>query len=221
VKESLEEETANQTEKQPEAIILRKPSTNTMLAKAEVKKKLLAAKTPTEPEVKPETPQPNLSVDVEDFTITALADTRKLKIQFKVKNTSPNSQRVSGHSIVVLRGDTLESQRWLAIPSVTLVNGKPTGKQRGHGFAINYFRTMRFTTWVPPTPDQFKTATVFVFTRTGELLLEKNFPFEMPTVNTEASGQPSMDGVLRTLKGAATQETPLNQETGSPEDRHQ
>ncbi|UCE54239.1 MAG: hypothetical protein JSV31_02000 [Desulfobacterales bacterium] len=207
VKESLEERTEKQPQKPPEPLILKKSPEDAGPAEAEVKKKILAVETPTEPKVESEPPKPNLSVDVADFNITPQADTKNLKIQFKVKNTSPNSQRVSGHTMVVLKGDTLQPKKWLAVPQMPLVDGKPTGKQRGHGFAINYFRTMRFTTGVPPSPDQFKTATVYVFTRTGDLLLEKNFPLDISTASAEAPAQPSMDNVLHTPKGSAAQET--------------
>ena len=207
VKESLRETNQGEPQKPPEPGNLKKSSEDKHPAEAEVKRKILAAQAPTQPIVEPEPPKSNLTVDVADFNIAPQADTKDLKIQFKVKNTSPNSQRVSGHAMVVLKGETLKPKKWRAVPQMPLVNGKPTGEQRGHGFAINYFRTMRFTTDVPPSPDQFNTATVYVFARSGELLLEKNFPLEIPTESAEASGQPSMDNGLRNLQGDTTPET--------------
>jgi hypothetical protein len=61
-----------------------------------------------------------------------------------------------------------------------LVDGRPTGKQRGHSFGINYFKTMRLSTRAPKSPEKFETATVFVFTRQGDLLLEKQYPVKLP-----------------------------------------
>ena len=226
VKESLGEKNQKQPQKPPESGSLEKSSEDKRPAEAEVKRKILAAQAPIKAKVEPEPPNPNLSVDVADFNITPQVDTKNLKIQFKVKNTSPNSQRVSGHAMVVLKGETLQPKKWRAVPRMPLVDGKPTGVQRGHGFAINYFRTMRFTTDVPPSPDQFNTATVYVFTRSGELLLEKNFPLEIPTESVESSSlpsmenvslapesstaqepSPSMDNVLRSLRGSTAQES--------------
>ena len=75
-----------------------------------------------------------LSVAIEDFKTLNHTGDNRLKVLFKIKNTSPNSQRVSGHVIVVLKG---EQTGWLPIPWMTLVEGRPTGKQRGHTFGIN------------------------------------------------------------------------------------
>jgi hypothetical protein len=118
-----------------------------------------------------------LSVTVEDFQISNRYDDNRFKVMFKVKNTSPNSQRVSGYVIVVIKGDNTD---WLPIPWVPLVDGRPTGKRRGQVFGINYFKTMRLSAQAPKNPEKFQTATVFVYTREGELLLEKQYPVKLP-----------------------------------------
>lgn len=118
-----------------------------------------------------------LSVAVENFQISNQSNENRLKVWFKIKNTSPNSRKVSGHIIVVLKGDQTS---WLPIPWMPLVDGKPTGKRRGHSFGINYFKTMRLSTRTPKSPEKFETATVFVFTRQGKLLLEKQYPVKLP-----------------------------------------
>jgi hypothetical protein len=107
-----------------------------------------------------------------------------------------------------------------------LVDGKPTGKRRGHGFAINYFRTMRFTTNVPSSPDQYTSATVYVFAGNGELLLEKNFACEIPTANAATAGrsstdsdQPSQGNVLRDFKNATARESPQIPQTPQNENQ--
>jgi len=117
-----------------------------------------------------------LSVAVENFQILNHTDDNQLKVLFKIKNTSPNSQRVSGHVIVVLKG---EQTGWLPIPWMPLVDGRPTGEQRGHSFGINYFKTMRLSAPSPKHPEKFQTASVYVFTRKGKLLLEQGYPVEL------------------------------------------
>ena len=117
-----------------------------------------------------------LSVAIENFKILNHAGDQRLKVLFKIKNTSPNSQKVSGHTIVVLKG---EQTNWLPIPWIPLVDGRPSGKQRGHTFGINYFKTMRLSTRSPKFPEKFETASVYVFTRKGELLLEKGYPVKL------------------------------------------
>ena len=152
-----------------------------------------AANPPAKPETEAETQATNLSVRVENFNILKESDPGKIKIQFKIKNTSPDSQRVAGHAIVVLKGDNLQPKMWLSVPPMGLVGGKPTGKQRGHGFSINYFRTMRFTSNAPQSPDQFNKAAVYVYTRQGQLLLEQEFPVKIPVIKAKVS-QPSSAG---------------------------
>jgi len=130
-----------------------------------------------EPETNNAPSDSELSVAIENFQISNRSSDNRLKVQFKIKNTSPNSQRVSGHAIVVLKG---EQTNWLPIPWTSLVVGRPTGKPRGHTFGINYFKTMRLSTRSPKFPEKFQTATVYVFTHKGGLLLEKGYPVKLP-----------------------------------------
>lgn len=125
------------------------------------------------------TSESGLSVALEDFKLSPRVDENLLRFQFKIKNTSPNAQRVSGHAIVVLKGEHLRQNKWLSIPAVSLSDGKPTGRQRGYTFGINYFKTMRFKTNLPKSIAIYQTATVFIFTRKGDLLLEQDFPVNL------------------------------------------
>ena len=153
--------------------------------------KHIAAKQGASPAPKQIKPEPNstptdsgLSVAIENFQISNRSEDNRLRVQFKIKNTSPNSRRVSGHTIVVLKGD---HTNWLPIPWMPLVDGRPTGLQRGHSFGINYFKTMRLTTQSPEFPEKYQTAAVYVFTRSGELLLEKGFPVKLPPSKPKAA----------------------------------
>ncbi len=125
-------------------------------------------------------PASGLSVAIDNFKVSPKADENLLSVQFKIKNTSPNSQRVAGHAIVVLKGEQLQQDQWLTIPGMSLSDGKPTGRQRGYAFGINYFKTMRFKTNLPKSPEIYQSATVFIFTRKGDLLLEQDFPVKLP-----------------------------------------
>ena len=214
--------TVNRGEKPRKAVDLKKFSDDIKSVDADVTTKKSAVKAPAKAIVASQPLTSNLSVDVDNFNIISMADPTKLKIQFKVKNTSPNSQRVAGHSIVVLNGDPRKPSKWLSIPQMKLVNGKPTGKRRGHAFAINYFRTMRFTANVPPSPDQYKSATVYVFSGNGELLLEKNFPCGIPTASAAVtvrtspdSDQPSQGNILRDFNNTAVRESSQTPPTGN------
>ena len=117
-----------------------------------------------------------LSVTIENFKFFLKSGSNRLRVQFKLKNTSPYSQHVSGHAVVVLKGDEIQQHQWVSIPKISLVEGKPTGKQHGHAFGISNYKIMRFTANKAHSPDKFQTASVYVFTKTGELLLEQDFP---------------------------------------------
>ena len=118
--------------------------------------------------------EPSLTVGLEDFIVFYEPDMNTLQVQYKVTNTGPKDSPVSGKTVVVLKNTDDEQNKWLALPSVPLVSGKPTG-QWGRSFSIFNFRTMRFKVNDQQGPDQFNTATVFVFSQTGDLLLEKDF----------------------------------------------
>jgi hypothetical protein len=123
-----------------------------------------------------------LSVNVENFRVTPKRDENLLRVQFKIKNTTPNSQRVSGHTIVVFKSDPSKPKQWLTIPSMALANGKPSGQRQGYPFGINNFKTMRLKTNLPRSPEIYQIATVYVFTKKGDLLLEKDFPVNLPAI---------------------------------------
>ena len=149
----------------------------------------------------------NLSVAIENFKATIGSNSNTLRVQFKIKNTSPNSQHVSGHAIVVLKGDQIQPNTWLPIPGMRLIEGKPSGKKRGYAFGINYFKTMRFTTRAPKSREKYEAAAVYVFTRDGRLLLEQEFPVKLPQIQPTVSRSPSSDDLINALKDTAQDNT--------------
>lgn len=118
--------------------------------------------------------EPVFKVDVDDFIVFHEPDINMLRVEYKVRNIGSKEQPVSGKTVVVLKNTDEAQSKWLPLPSVPLVSGKPTG-QWGRSFSIFNFRTMRFKVNDQPGPDQFNTATVFVYSLTGDLLLEKDF----------------------------------------------
>jgi hypothetical protein len=168
-------------------------------------------------------PVPELSVDIENFKVIPKKDENLLRVQFKIKNTTPKSQRVSGHTIVVLKSDSSGRDRWLTIPTMALSNGKPTGRQRGYSFGINNFKTMRLKTNLPKSPEIYRNATVYVFTKQGDLLLEKNFPVNLPATQINqpvvpATPKPSASATAPAAKppGTASSAQPAPSGTTMP-----
>ncbi len=120
------------------------------------------------------------AVSAENFEIFYNKSRKILEVKFDLKNTDPNESRASGQVFVVLKSEQLNPNRWLTLPETELISGKPSGKEPGEAFNISRFKTVRLEAKGQPAPSRFDAATVFVFSETGELLLEKDFP-----VNTE------------------------------------
>jgi len=116
---------------------------------------------------------------MEDFSILFEPDTNVLNVQFKITTTSQNNQLVSGYAFIILKQNKDDQSSWLTFPSTSLVSGKPAKFKKGQYFSILRFKTIKFKAQNEADPKRFKTATVFVFARTGELLLEKSFPVEI------------------------------------------
>jgi outer membrane biosynthesis protein TonB len=134
--------------------------------------------------------EPVISVAVENFQVLRESGNKNLNAQFKIKNTSTAPQRVDGRIVVVLKGDGLQVNQWLVMPAVGLAGDKPSGK-RGKSFSIQRFRTMNFTSIAPNYSDQFQSAAVYVFSKSGELLLEQEFSVELPPVTVSPAVTPS------------------------------
>ncbi len=58
-------------------------------------------------------PGSGLSVAIENFKLSVKSGNNSLRVQFKLKNTSPYSQHVSGHAIVVLKGEEIQPNQWV------------------------------------------------------------------------------------------------------------
>ncbi|HUV51408.1 MAG TPA: hypothetical protein VMW78_10380 [Anaerolineae bacterium] len=114
-----------------------------------------------------------------DFSILFEPDTDVLNVQFKIINASQNDPPVSGHAFVILKQNKDDQSTWLTFPSVSLVSGKPANFKKGQYFSILRFKIIKFKAQNESDPKRFKTATVFVFATTGELLIEKSFPVEI------------------------------------------
>lgn len=104
---------------------------------------------------------------------------RILLARFRVNNTGPRSSPVAGRCVVVLKDGSKESGKWLAMPEVTLVNGKPDGV-RGQAFRISRFRDMEIKAMGQKDPSSFKRATVYVFDASGATMVEKDFSIDIP-----------------------------------------
>ena len=118
-------------------------------------------------------------VAAENFMASYESDSKMLKVQFNIVNTSPDSQPVSGHAFVLLKPDDVQQKKWTVLPSVALISGKPSLIKRGQAFLIARFRNVKFKAQGQTDPNLFKKATVVIYSTDGDLLLEKDFPVKI------------------------------------------
>jgi len=123
--------------------------------------------------VQPENP---FSVSADDLIVFHQPDLNTLRVQYMLRNSGSKAHAVAGRSVVILKnkGDN-DQKKWLVLPQVPLVSGKPTGK-KGRHFSIFNLKTMKFRANDQTGPGQFNTATVYIYSSTGKLILEKDFP---------------------------------------------
>jgi hypothetical protein len=165
--------------------------------------------------------KPVFSVAVENFIVSHEPDSANLSAQFKIKNTSPESQKVAGHAVVVLKNNELPRHKWLVMPAVGLVGDKPSGKN-GKRFSIQRFRTMNLISRTPKHAVEFRTAAIYLPplpVSKAQTPSADSASAETPSVKTPAAPTPSADTTSADTPSAETPsaETPLN-ETLSSED---
>jgi hypothetical protein len=117
-----------------------------------------------------------LSVSADDLIVFHQPDLNTLRVQFMLRNNGSKAHAVAGRSVVILKnkGDD-DQKKWLILPRVPLVSGKPSGK-KGRYFSIFNLKKLKFSVNDQIGPGQFNIATVYAYSTTGKLLLEKNFP---------------------------------------------
>lgn len=97
-----------------------------------------------------------------------------LSVQYTIKKIGLKA-KIDGYTLAVLKNNEADQNKWLTLPSNNLIKGKPSGKT-GQAFLISNLRKITIKATKLTNPDQFKKATVFVFSKQGKLLLEKDFP---------------------------------------------
>lgn len=123
----------------------------------------------------PRTPVNSGRVSIDNINVFHEAGANRLKIQFDLKSNR-NSRQVSGYSFVILKENEVDESGWLPVPLVSLVSKRPTTIDKGRYFSTSKSATVKLTTNIRSVPPRFKLATVFVYSVSGELLLEKTFP---------------------------------------------
>ena len=139
-----------------------------------------ATATPDMPAESGQAEEPQV-VDVEKLMVLYETDTNRLRVSFNLRKTDPNTESVIGRAFVVLKHDKVDQNQWLTIPSVSLAGGKPSRVYRGQYFSIARFKPMKFERKVND-PSRFQYVSVFIFTKDGKLLLEKELSIKIQNV---------------------------------------
>jgi hypothetical protein len=126
------------------------------------------------------TPMVKWVVELQRFEAQYDAPRELIKLAVRVQNKTATRQTFSGRIVLVLTQAQGTPKRWVSLPSVPLVEGKPTGKN-GQAFTVQNYRTMDFKLHKQRPPIDFDTAMVFVFLSDGELVSSKDFQFHIET----------------------------------------
>ena len=140
------------------------------------------------------------SVELGDLKMTHDAGTQLLLARFRLKNTGPRSSPIAGRCVVVLKSEGMDTKDWLAMPTVSLENGKPNGT-RGQAFKIARFRDMEIKARGLKDPSAFKTATIYIFDTAGSQMLEQDVPIDLP------APEPQAEPVVKPIASPAAQDT--------------
>ncbi|BBO88882.1 hypothetical protein DSCOOX_20620 [Desulfosarcina ovata subsp. ovata] len=91
---------------------------------------------------------------------------------------------------MVLGGGQVPTDHWLALPDVTLVDGKPDGRG-GRTFRISRFVDMDLSVQSPKDPSVYQTATVYIFDKNGALMVEQTAAADLPAPAPKTAPPPS------------------------------
>jgi uncharacterized coiled-coil protein SlyX len=153
-----------------------------------------------------------LNADVRRFSADYQITASLLKCAFRIYNTSKPKHTLAGRSVVVFKNIDEPPIKWLAVPRVQLIDGVPNGKL-GKSFKINNYRTMTFKAYGLKPPLRYNTASVYVYSSDGKLLLNREIPINIdvpvpappkPAPAEPPAAQPSPAQESRTTQDRST-----------------
>ncbi len=121
-------------------------------------------------------PASSANIVVNNLEIWRKADGNSLEFKFSLKKVHGLSGKIAGHTFVVLKPeDGSREATIMAFPWSPLKDGMPAIFKRGQYFSISRFKYVSGTFADVSTMEHFKTATVYVYSDTGDLLVEEVF----------------------------------------------
>jgi hypothetical protein len=114
-------------------------------------------------------------VEIDGLELSRPPGSGTVKLEFKVRNVSPRPQRIEGRVLAILKGDNVPAARWIPIPNVKLVDGRPA-EVRGHRFAINNWRTMRMRKNFSGDLEPYNLVEIYIYSMDGKIWLRELEP---------------------------------------------
>jgi len=106
---------------------------------------------------------------------------KKDSIAFKLKLRNLDGRRIEGYTFVVLKPDKKSQESFRVYPETSLKDGRPISFKKGEFFSIIRFKFIYSAFSAIKTIEDFKTATVYVYSKTGRLLFEKAYEVKFKT----------------------------------------
>jgi len=121
---------------------------------------------------------PALSIANQNLTVCQDPDSDFMRVEYKVVNTGAKDVPQTGRSVIVLKGDNMNSEDWIVLPNVPLLDLKPSGES-GKRFRIYNFRTLKYKVASSDVKGNLGMATIFTFTVDGKLVTERDYSLDM------------------------------------------
>ena len=112
-------------------------------------------------------------ISVEGPEIWPTAEGTAVKFKFSLRNIDPEGKKIRGHTFVVLEPEEGSKEPARVSPWSPLQDGKPTMFKRGQYFGIARFKYVGGTFPDMQDVQRFKTATIYVYSESGELLVQE------------------------------------------------
>lgn len=120
------------------------------------------------------------TLDVSEFSVKPLPESRGLKIRFKIRNKRKGGGATAGYTFVLLKpGGGVEADRWRVLPDTPLAGEKPAVVRKGQYFSISNYIFQTFRVDAVDAPERYATATVAVFDKEGRTLLSRDFELKL------------------------------------------
>jgi hypothetical protein len=114
-------------------------------------------------------------ISVRNLEIWQEPDGGAFKFQFMLNNVDREAGKVAGYAFLALKPKEDSGSRLRVFPRSRMEDGKPADLKSGRRFSIARYTFIRGALTNVSSLERFNTATVLVYSRAGDLLVEKRF----------------------------------------------